>query len=145
MEQPLGAELEEIVEALGGAGEDEDDGRVARYEPHRAFVRKMHHQMERVYTYGGLIALALPGVLLCSSWALGILAKPAVWLGSVTLALLGLYVARQRARRAQPRLEAQIVDYCQVNEVDVSGLRAYYAHDGTYRFFEVIFDRAASE
>lgn len=115
------------------------------YEAHRAFVRRAHTRVERVYAYGGLSVLVAPGVILALAYVSGMLWTALPWVSSVMAALVLLYLTRRRVEQIIATSYEQVRSYCEANQIDAQGLRAYYAPDKTYRFFEVIFARHAAQ
>ena len=114
------------------------------YEAHRAFVRRTHTRVERVYAYGGLSVVTAPGVILVLAYVSGMLWTALPWVSSVMAALVLLYLTKRRVEQIMATSYEQVRSYCEANRIDAQGLRAYYAPDKTYRFFEVIFARHAA-
>ena len=110
----------------------------AQLESHRAFVRRIHEQLQRVYAYGGLCALCAPALVWVGAWVAGALWTALPWVSSVMVALLALYGVRRAGQRATAQATARVLAYCQVNGLDASRLRAHYAEDRTYRFFLIL-------
>lgn len=115
------------------------------YEAHRAFVRRTHTRVERVYAYGGLSVFAAPVVILVLAYVSGLLWTALPWVSSVMAALVLLYLTKRRVDQIIASSFEQVRSYCEANQIDAQGLRAYYGHDKTYRFFEELFAHHAAQ
>lgn len=94
----------------------------------------MNARIQRVYSYAGLGALLAGGSVLAAAWWLGALATLAPWPMSVLVFLVSLFFVRETVRRRTQTYHQRVLEFCQVNALDVDAFYDYYAQDQTFSF-----------
>ena len=109
-------------------------------DAHRAFVREIHNGLAGAYGFGGgLVVVGVIGMLAAFTW-FGTLWSPVPWLLAVTVGLIGLFLVRMLVYRRVEDYWRRLQGYCDQNDLPVDQLRAHYAEEDTYPFFEVLFE-----
>ncbi len=111
---------------------------VPEHEAHRAFAREMNARIQRVYSYGGLVALSAASCVLGVAWWVGALATLAPWPISALVFLVTLFFVRETIRRRTQTYHQNVLEFCQVNALDVDAFYDYYARDQTFSFLTTL-------
>jgi hypothetical protein len=109
-------------------------------EKHRAIVRELNDQMGRAYGFGGGFALLSILSVLAMGYFLNLLATVALYMVTLTVGLIALFVARSRIYRHRRALRERARAYCEANGICVESMTAYYAADALYPFFGALFE-----
>ncbi|MFU8804121.1 MAG: hypothetical protein ACNA8W_09960, partial [Bradymonadaceae bacterium] len=112
---------------------------------HRAFVRELNEQMGRAYGFGGGFAVLVMVAAIGIGYYLKVLGSPALWVVTVTLGLIALFVARSRIYHHRRALRDKTRAYCETNGLAPEVLCEYYAEDEIYPFFGALFEEAPSK
>ena len=107
-------------------------------ESHRAFVREMNRRVQRVYALGGLLALLSGASVLEVAWSLGALFTLAPWPLSILTFLVMLFFVRDRIRKELQTLERRVLEFADMNELEVDVLYNYYESDDLFSFFMLL-------
>lgn len=114
-------------------------------ELHRAIVRELNDQMGRAYGFGGLFALVAVLSVLVGGYFLNLLGSAALYMVSLTVGLVALFIARSRIYRHRRVLRERARSYCEANGIGVESMIAYYAADEIYPFFGALFEPDPTE
>ena len=119
---------------------DTSDGELSAYERHRAIVRETDKRFSSLYGYGGGVVLVTTAVVVAVvAWLGGGIWTALPWVLAVTVFFIALFALNLFVRRRRRELRESVEDYCRINDIDLGGLREYYAQDGIYPYFEDLF------
>lgn len=121
--------------------EDSADQPLAVLERHRPIVRETDKRFSRVYGFGGAAVLGATLLVPVFAWLIGGLGSVIWWVLAPTVFLISLFVLRTFVNRERERLRLSVVTYCELNDLELSELREYYAADGIYPYFQSLFER----
>lgn len=113
-------------------------------ERHRPLIREINRSLSASYGYGGGAVLLVTALVVAIGAALGGLLSLSTWFFAITIALLSLFVLSAVLRRRRAAMRGRFEDYCRLNGLSDEALREYFVGDGTYPYFDALFEAAGS-